>query len=1196
MLLFLLLFCHRMLAEHIDPKTAYQVATHYLNTLNDGKNCVQQELVDVTSQTPFTHFYVFKNEHSFVLVSADDRTIPILGYSTTETFVTGDLPENILSWLQAYDDEIKHIAEKKLEASAETKSQWEALKKGAPSRTREVVVGPLIQTKWNQDNPYNRECPAGCLTGCVATAMAQLIRYWEFPASATGKHSYVEPSGVERSANFCETIYDWGNMPESLNGSASEAEIQAVATLMYHCGVSVNMKYSQGSGANSSFVPTALIRYFDYDESATKYVSKPNNEVAWAGFLKSELNEGRPLYYFGGTQYSSHAFLCDGYDSDGLFHFNWGWSGSNDGYYAIGALNPASFDYSANNAVVKACPNFGAISAPHLDSPTLQGENVTLSWSAVDGASAYDVYRDFECIASDVTGTSFVEENVPYGDLMYFVKAVAEDVSSCRSNSHIVARPYPGPVAQNFHGEVDNDALALSWEDAVSGEGELYYSKVNVNATGFGDLADFQYGQKYPVDMLKEHVGKVVTKLSVYFYGAGKHTLYLAQGDFPPDYNLFSMDYISTGPGWQTITLTNPVYFDCDKPLWFYVCAYTTSHGGCGGVGVYGNHESPNGGYYHNGFWVNMAISWCMSVTVDKGEYSYDLYRNEECLAEDIAACSYRDANPADGLNAYYVKTRYYGKVSPQSDVCKATRLRFYANGENMASSLTMEQEPFAPFPTPTAINGYESLGWASSETPLPTQSAPSLVDAATYTLSGNGHLHAVYGIAKDAQSHWYSTTVTPLSGTLTSGTYATNCYVSAPTRIPNDAVVVFPYGLGSTNPSDLVIEDGGQLFVQQPNVKATVQKHIAACTGSRDGYYLVSSPMTTNMAGHYADGTFDLYRYDEPNHLWGNYESEAFDFVAGQAYLYANETDRTVLMAGELNTDDVSVNLSCRAEDLPGFNLVGNPYTHAIAYPASDDLSAGYYLLNASGNAFDATLATEPIAPSQGFLVQATQATTMTFTNTMPTRSRDIVPSLEIAVGDGKRSDKAYLVLGEGNSLEKISHLDENAPMLYLRQGKTDCAIATMSELPESVAVSFKAGTDGTYSLSVKADGIATDYMHLLDNKTGAEHDLLALPTYSFEASRGDYASRFRIVFGAEGDDTEGESFVHIEGGNLVVENSGSAILQVVDVMGRVLVSERIEGSCSKGLGFSAGVYAVSLIGNDKIRTQKIVIDKTNN
>ncbi|MCF0200597.1 MAG: Spi family protease inhibitor, partial [Bacteroidales bacterium] len=208
MLLFLLLFCHRMLAEHIDPKTAYQVATHYLNTLNDGKNCVQQELVDVTSQTPFTHFYVFKNEHSFVLVSADDRTIPILGYSTTETFVTGDLPENVLSWLQAYDAEIKHIAEKKLEASAETKSQWEALKKGAPSRTREVVVGPLIETHWAQGTPYGQNCPNE-IAGCVATAMGQLMKYWNFPTYGTGRHSYVQPNGIERSLNFYETTYDW---------------------------------------------------------------------------------------------------------------------------------------------------------------------------------------------------------------------------------------------------------------------------------------------------------------------------------------------------------------------------------------------------------------------------------------------------------------------------------------------------------------------------------------------------------------------------------------------------------------------------------------------------------------------------------------------------------------------------------------------------------------------------------------------------------------------------------------------------------------------------------------------------------------------------------------------------------------------------------------------------------------------------
>lgn len=205
---------------------------------------------------------------------------------------------------------------------------------------------PLMTTKWNQSPYYNALCPANSVTGCVATAMAQIMKYWNYPAKGTGFHSYNHPTYGTLSANFGGTTYQWSSMPNTVNSANN-----AVATLMYHCGVSVNMDYSpQSSGAyviQDSPTPQAcseyaLKTYFGY-RSTLQGVQRNNyNQTQWINLLKIELNAGRPVLYAGFGSGGGHAFVCDGYDNNNFFHFNWGWGGSSDGYFQTSALNPGS--------------------------------------------------------------------------------------------------------------------------------------------------------------------------------------------------------------------------------------------------------------------------------------------------------------------------------------------------------------------------------------------------------------------------------------------------------------------------------------------------------------------------------------------------------------------------------------------------------------------------------------------------------------------------------------------------------------------------------------------------------------------------------------------------------------------------------------------------------------------------------------
>ena len=345
-----------LFGAHVPQTEAENIARRFYAHYAKVGNPVISDVYTVKHETQPTFYTVNFSNGGFVIVAADDASIPILGYSTE-----GPMPKVISNpatreWLDGYSTEIFNIVQAGLSNQA-TLPEWEAIRKGS-FKSSGLDVNPLLTTTWDQGCYYNTLCPSdpaagwSCghvYTGCVATAMAQVMKYHNYPPQGVGSHSYTHPDYGVQTANFGNTTYNWASMPNNVSSNNP-----AVATIMYHAGVSVDMQYGvNGSGAYSDDVPYALINYFNYlPEAEIKYKNNYANQSDWENLLRADLDEHLPIYYSG---YGSggHAWVCDGYrTSDNKFHFNWGWSGSSNGWYAIGSLNPGGNNFNQDNAAV----------------------------------------------------------------------------------------------------------------------------------------------------------------------------------------------------------------------------------------------------------------------------------------------------------------------------------------------------------------------------------------------------------------------------------------------------------------------------------------------------------------------------------------------------------------------------------------------------------------------------------------------------------------------------------------------------------------------------------------------------------------------------------------------------------------------------------------------------------------------------
>ena len=388
-------------ASPITIQQAQQNAMDFLK--KKGKTVAKSALTDVSSKDATTkNYYVFNvgNNEGFVIASADDQVPAILGYANKGTVLLEAMPANLKAWLDSYDKQIRSIQEQGLTGNA-------------PITSTHAAISPLMTTTWNQTDPYNQSCPdfftyGKSVTGCVATAMAQVMYYHRnrsvnqiaatIPAYTCEREWNIDSGTKQISVESVPagSVIDWDNMLTNYTGSETAVQKKAIADFMFYCGASVSMDYanrsSGGSAAYSEDVSGALKTYFGYSDN-TQLVSRDNyTNDSWDNLIYNELSNNRPVFYSGVTSSGGgHAFVCDGYDSDGYYHINWGWGGYCDTYFLLSDLTPqdqgtggSSGGYNnSQQALIGAEPSGNV-------TPPVQQYNVTLPGHTLYYINCYD--------------------------------------------------------------------------------------------------------------------------------------------------------------------------------------------------------------------------------------------------------------------------------------------------------------------------------------------------------------------------------------------------------------------------------------------------------------------------------------------------------------------------------------------------------------------------------------------------------------------------------------------------------------------------------------------------------------------------------------------------------------------------------------------------------------------------------------
>lgn len=440
--LFLLLAVNSLPAATVDLSTARKAGERFvLTNFALGSKSADIQLVMTSSA-----YYVFNvGSSGFVIVSSDDAFRPIIGYSDERAFPAENPSPEMMYYLDNLSQGRQAALRATVQPSAEIVMEWSSLlsdREPMPRAGKKSFY--LVKTYWNQDYPYNKFCPtdSGAYTyaGCVATAMSQVMNYWKYPTHGYGHHSYVHYQFGELSADFSSAEYDFDMMPNSITSTSPVENIDPIALFMYHCGVAVDMGYStDGSGAYSEDVPDAILKYFGYSKCSRLFYRDAYSLEEFQALLKDQFDLGWPCYYSGSDTDGGggHAFVCDGYDDNDMFHFNWGWSGSGDGFFVIDGLNVSGYAFNSGQAFIG---NFvptevfaNASKAPEGLVATPNGDDeftVTLSWNnpmatlegrPLETIDAIEVQRDGEVVR-------LIENLVP-GEAVSFVDSVGKPIS-----------------------------------------------------------------------------------------------------------------------------------------------------------------------------------------------------------------------------------------------------------------------------------------------------------------------------------------------------------------------------------------------------------------------------------------------------------------------------------------------------------------------------------------------------------------------------------------------------------------------------------------------------------------------------------------------------------------------------------------------------------------------------------------------
>ncbi len=575
------------MAKPVEPSTASRIASHWLQAVT-GKT--YDNLTDITAQTPFHEFYVFtlRAEGGFILIAADDCVLPVLGYSETSSFPVRDMPAHVKDWMDVYEEQIAFYRERYGEldhgGSPEVRKQWDNLENGvAPLPPMATAVSPLVTTQWNQSPYYNNLCPYDntynerTVTGCVATAAAQIMKFWNHPATGYGSHSYTLSTYGTQSANFGATTYNWSSMPTSLSGSSSTAQVNAVATLMYHFGVAVEMEYGPsatgGSGAlsgstnlSTAAANNAFFSYFKYKPTLHYELKANYTEAQWSALLQADLNSGHPILYSGRDPSGGHAFVCDGYNNQGQFHFNWGWGGSYDGYYTMGDLHPGTGGTGGNSTYTFNLSNSAILGIEPMTNwsasatTTVNASSANTSYGSVSGSGTYNYADTITLRATANTGCRLYQ----WSD------------GSVQNPRTLLATGGTVNITANV-GPLTGDTLGYSFNGR---QGSL--------GNGSGNC---YWGIKIPGSVVAS--GHVLTAVEYFLSESGTYDLTIYTGTTTPTTTVHSQTFTLTDEeAWNTMTLSTPVTIPSGQNCWItlhdngvaYPCSYSFSSGNADGA------------------------------------------------------------------------------------------------------------------------------------------------------------------------------------------------------------------------------------------------------------------------------------------------------------------------------------------------------------------------------------------------------------------------------------------------------------------------------------------------------------------------------------------------------------------------------------------------------------------------------------
>lgn len=517
------------------------------------------------SPTEWSELYVFvpASGKGFVVVSADDCARPVLAYSYSAIFPVDGMPAHVADWIDGYRRELADLVKLGATPAPAVQALWQNPKAGG-----QQPVEPLMTTTWNQSPWYNAMCPffiadsSRAVTGCVATAQAQVMKYWNHPVQGHGFHSYISDNFGLLSVQY-DTAYQWDLMPDHLDWSSSAEEIHAVAQLMFHVGVSVEMNYGVGSsgaythsysiyGYNLPSTERSLREHFGYNPMLENRFKQYYTDEVWDNMLRNEIVHRRPVLYSGRDESGGHAFVLDGYDSLGMFHVNWGWGGAYDGYYTTDSLSPGAGGIGGNATYTFNMDNSALFGIhPCYNNDSLASINLTVADSSqgiVLGNGTYVPYVDtvtvrvqsaegyrFAGWASGNTNPVFTF--VPNGDLTdtaLFTSTGGDTVSFC------------------------DDDCVHRWRD------------------DYGSTTE--WGIR--VAPALRHSLRSLTAVQLYVYEPGYYTMCVYCGEsIRPETRVVNMQPdLTEAFGWTTIELDEPLYVPDDQPLWI-TFRFTTATG-----------------------------------------------------------------------------------------------------------------------------------------------------------------------------------------------------------------------------------------------------------------------------------------------------------------------------------------------------------------------------------------------------------------------------------------------------------------------------------------------------------------------------------------------------------------------------------------------------------------------------------------